>query len=167
MNTSWWPRRTMILNSLLLYSTTLLGGYVLWWSSSLTFWLYLSLWIGVLTVGRYFVCRRCSNYGKVCPSFGFSYIVRIFPKDKTGVFSWPACAVDILAISLLLLLPIIVWILSLFEIVTSYITLYHVLMAIYVLLVFLVLGAHSVTGCSRCNIAECRLSKAAKEHSKD
>lgn len=155
----------MVLNSLLLYSTAIIGSYVLWENSSVVFWLYVSLWVGVLTLGRYFVCRRCSYYGKNCPSFGFSYIVRIFPKDRTGAFSWPACVVDISAISLILLLPMIVWILSSFDMVPSYSTINHALMGIYVVLSFLMLGVHNITGCNKCDITECRLSKAAKERS--
>jgi hypothetical protein len=163
VNSGHWSRRTVVLNSLLLYSTALLGAYVLWENSSVVFWLYVSFWVGVLTVGRYFVCRRCSYYGKDCPSFGFSYIVRIFPKDRTGTFSWPACALDISAITLILIMPIIVWILSVFEIVPNYSIINHALMGLYVALTLAMLGFHSVTGCNKCDIAECRLSKAAKE----
>jgi len=36
-------------------------------------------------------------------------------------------------------------------------------MGAYVILAVSMLGVHSATGCNRCDIAECRLSRAAKD----
>ena len=52
-----WSRRTMLLNSLLFYPAVFLGGYVLWGKSAVMFWVYAAVWLGVIVLGRYFVCR--------------------------------------------------------------------------------------------------------------
>jgi hypothetical protein len=76
-----WPRQTTLLNSLLFYSAVALGGYVLWGKAALMSWVYAAVWLGVIMLGRYFVCRRCQYYGVDCPSFGYSYLARMFKKD--------------------------------------------------------------------------------------
>lgn len=159
----WW-RQTMLLNSLLFYAAVLLGGYILCEKSTVIFWLYAAVWLGVIVLGRYFVCRRCKYYGVDCPSFGFSHLARMFKKDESRGFSGLACHIDILVQVLAMLLPVLAWIFSAFDIVVRrYDTTDHVLVGIYVALAFLMLSVHSATGCNRCDIAECRLSKATRE----
>jgi|GEM_PF-2564785 len=165
MNKVIWPRKTMLLNALLFWPAVFLGGYVLWGKSVALFWVYVAVWLGVIVLGRYFVCRSCKYYGTDCPTFGYSYLVRIFKKDESQPFNGRACELDALIQMLVMLLPVLAWIFSAFNIVVSqYKTVDHILMGVYVALGILMLGAHSVTGCSKCDIAECRLSKAAKEH---
>jgi len=67
-----WSRKTMLLNALLFWPSVFLGGYVLWVKSAAMFWVYIAIWLGVVVIGRYFVCRRCKYYGMDCPTFGFS-----------------------------------------------------------------------------------------------
>jgi hypothetical protein len=159
-----WSRRTMLLNSLLFYPAVFLGGYVLWGKSAIMFWVYAAVWLAVIVLGRYFVCRRCKYYGVDCPSFGYSYLARMFRKDETKPFSGLACHIDIFVQVLVMLLPVLAWIFGAFDIVVSrYDTIDHVLMGTYVALALSMLGVHTAAGCNRCDIAECRLSKAARE----
>ena len=163
MNRVKWSRRTMLLNSLIFYSAIVLGGYVLWGKSTAMFSVYAAVWLGIIVLGRYFVCRRCKYYGVDCPSFAFSHLARMFKKDESRGFSGLACHIDILVQVLVMLLPVLAWILSVFDIVVRRSdTTDHVLMGIYVALALVMLGVHSATGCNRCDIAECRLSKAAR-----
>jgi hypothetical protein len=159
-----WPRKTMMLNALIFWPMVFLGGYVLWGKSAAMFWVYVAVWVGIFILGRYFVCRRCKYYGTDCPTFGFSHIVRVFRRDQTKGFNGRGCEIDIAAHLIAMLLPILAWIFSAFDIVVSeYGTVDHTLMGVYLVLVILMMAAHSANGCSKCDIAECRLSKAAKE----
>jgi hypothetical protein len=154
----------MLLNALLFWPMVFLGGYVLWGKSAVIFWIYTAVWLGILTLGRYFVCRRCKYYGTDCPTFGFSHIARIFRRDESKGFNGRACEIDALVQMLVMLLPILAWIFSAFDIVVSkYGTTDHIIMGVYVTLGLLMMAAHSANGCSKCDIVECRLSKAAKE----
>ena len=72
-----WPRSVMVLNIALGLASLLLGGYILWQTSLPFFWLYLGVWVGVLTVGRYFVCRSCPYYGQDCPTYGWGHLTRL------------------------------------------------------------------------------------------
>ena len=164
MNRVVWSRKTMLLNSLLFWPMVFIGGYVLWGKSAAMFWVYAVVWLGVIVLGRYFVCRNCKYYGMDCPTFGYSYLARMFKKDESKPFNGRACDIDILAQMLVMLLPILAWIFSAGGVVVSkYGTVDHALMGVYIALGFMMLGAHSSTGCNKCDIAECRMSKAAKE----
>lgn len=165
MSSVHWSRNTMLLNSLVFYPMVFLGGYVLWGKSSVIFWIYSAIWIGIFTLGRYLVCRRCKYYGMDCPTFGFSHIARIFRRDESKGFNGRGCEVDIVAHLLVLFLPILAWIFSAFDIVVSqYGIANHALMGAYVVLVLSMMAVHNATGCSRCDIIECRFSKAAKQN---
>jgi hypothetical protein len=164
MNRVLWSRQTMLLNSLLFYPAVILGGYVLWEKSLVMFSVYAAVGLGVIVLGRHFVCRRCRYYGVDCPSFGYSYLARMFRKDETKPFSGLACHIDILVQVLVMLLPVLAWIFDgLHVVVPTYDTIDHVLTGTYVVLAVSMLGVHTTTGCNRCDIAECRLSKAARE----
>ncbi|NIM14583.1 MAG: hypothetical protein GTO45_21420 [Candidatus Aminicenantes bacterium] len=158
-----WSRKTMLLNMALFYPMLLLGGYLLWETYIVFFWIYLFMWIGILTLGRYYVCRPCPYCGQDCPSFGFSYLALLFPKSKAEGFNRCAGMIDIVFIFLSLLLPIAVWILSFFGKIAAFSTIKHILIAAYLILAAVVVTVHQVTGCSKCEIAECQASKAAKE----
>ena len=159
-----WSRQTVLLNSLLFYPTVILGGYVLWEKSLVMFSVYAGVGLGVIVLGRYFVCRRCRYHGVDCPSFGYSYLARIFKKDESKGFSGLACHIDTLVQMVVMLLPVLAWIFGALDIVVSrYGNTDHLLMGIYVALAVSMLGVHTTTGCNRCDIAECRLSKAARE----
>ena len=154
----------MLLNSLLFYPAVFLGGYVLWSKSAAMFWVYAAVWLGVIVLGRYFVCRRCQYYGADCPTFGYSYMARIFKKDESKPFSGLACHIDVFVQMLVMLLPVLAWILGgLHVVVPRYDTIDHVLTGTYVALAVSMLGVYTATGCSRCDIAECRLSRAARD----
>jgi hypothetical protein len=159
-----WSRRTMLLNSLLFYPAVFLGGYVLWGKSVVMFSVYAAVWLGVIFLGRYLVCRRCKYYGADCPTFGYSHLARMYKKDETKPFSGLACHIEILVQVLVMLLPVLAWILGgLHVVVPRYETIDHVLTGTYVALAVSMLGVYTATGCNRCDIAECRLSKAARE----
>ncbi len=164
MNRIIWSRKTMMLNALLFWPTVFLGGYVLWGKSTAMFWTYGAVWLGVVVLGRYFVCRRCKYYGVDCPTFGYSYLARMFKTDVSKPFSGRACHIDAIVQMLVMLLPFLAWILGFFDIVVSkYSNTDHILTGVYVTLGLLMMCVHNATGCNRCDIAECCLSKAAKE----
>ena len=159
-----WSRKTMLLNALLFWPTVFLGGYVLWGKSAAIFWVYVAVWLGVIVLGSYFVCRNCKYYGTDCPTFGYSYLARMFKKDESKPFSGRACHIHALVQMLVMLLPMLAWIFSLCDVVVSeYGKTDHILTGIYVALGILMMCVHNSTGCSKCDIVECRLSKAAKE----
>jgi len=159
-----WPRKTMLLNALIFWPAVFLGGYVLWGKSAAMFWAYTAIWVGIIVLGRYFVCRRCKYYGTDCPTFGFSHIVRVFRKDESKGFTWQGCMIDMAAHLLALFIPIFAWIFGAFNVVVSeYGTVDHALMGVYIVLTLSMMAVHNATGCSKCDIAECRASKAAKE----
>jgi hypothetical protein len=88
----------------------------------------------------------------------------MFRKDESKPFSGRACHIDALVQMLVMLLPFLAWIFGLFDIVVSkYGTTDHILTGVYVTLGLLMMCVYNSTGCSKCDIAECRLSKAAKE----
>jgi len=137
---------------------------MLWGKSSAIFWIYTAIWIGVFTLGRYFVCRRCKYYGTDCPTFGFSHIARIFRRDESKGFNGRGCEIDIVAHLLVMFLPFLAWIFGFFDIVVSkYSSTDHILTGVYVTLGLLMMCVHNATGCNKCDIAECRLSKAARD----
>src|SRR5512137_928950 len=153
MNRVLWSRQTMLLNSLLFYPAVILGGYVLWEKSLVMFLVYAAVWLGVIVLGRYFVCRRCNYYGVDCPSFGYSHLARMFKKDGSKGFSGLACHIDILVQVLVMLLPVLAWVFSALDIVVPrYDTMDHVLTGTYVALAVSMLGIHTATGCNRCDI---------------
>jgi hypothetical protein len=164
MNRVLWSRRTMLLNSLLFYPAVLLGGYLLWGKSTVMFWVYAGVWLGVIVLGRYLVCRRCRYYGMDCPTFGYSYLARMYKKDETKPFNGLACHIEILVQVLVMLLPVLAWILGgLHVVVPTYDTIDHVLTGTYVALAVSMLGVYTATGCNRCDIVECRLSRASRD----
>ena len=159
-----WSRKTMLLNALLFWPAVILGGYLLWDKSDVMFWIYFAIWIEIIVLGRYFVCRRCKYYGVDCPTFGYSYLARMFRKDESKPFSGRACHIDALVQMLVMLLPILAWIFSLCGIVVAeYSKTDHIITGIYVALGILMMCVHNASGCSRCDVAECRVSRAAKE----
>lgn len=159
-----WSRGTMLLNSLLFYPAVIIGGYVLWDKSSPIFWAYIVIWLGILVLGRYYVCRRCKYYGRDCPTFGFSYLACMFRRDESQGFSGRACHIDIFFHMVGLFIPVLAWIMGAFNaVVSAYGTVDHALMGAYVVLVSLMMGVHSATGCNKCDIAGCRFSGAARE----
>ena len=157
-----WSRKVMLVNSAFLYPLILLGGYILYTKSLMLFSFYLLIWAGILTIGRYYVCRRCPYYGQDCPSFSFGHLARVFRRDENARFSARACMIDIAAIGASLLLPPLAWVLSFFEIVGDFSVAEHVLIGLYIMLAIAMVIVHEITGCSKCEIAECPTSKAAK-----
>ena len=154
----------MLLNSLLFYPAVFLGGYVLWGKSAVMFWVYAAVWLGVIVLGRYFVCRRCQYYGVACPSFGYSYLARIFKKDESKPFSGLACHIDAFVQMLVMLLPVLAWILGAFDIAVAEVRhhrshphgdICHSRR--------LDAGRTQRYRLRRCDIAECRLSRASRD----
>lgn len=160
-----WPRKSMFLTAPFMYATIPLGGYLLWDKSLIMFGIYVATWIGILTIGRHFVCRPCPHYGNDCPT-GFGHIVRMFPKDTTREFSGKACITDVLVIEAAFLIPAIIWILSFFDMIDSFSTVEHVLMAIYLALFLGFSAAHTVNGCNKCQQENCPVSAVSKERRK-
>jgi hypothetical protein len=161
-----WSRKVMLLNISLMLPLVLLGGYILWQTTHLIFWLYLSIWLGILTVGRYYICHRCPYYGQDCPTYGWGHLARVFPKDDTRGFNTRGAMIDYAIIVTSLLLPVVAWLLSFFDVVADFGTVEHVLIGIYLVLAIAVALVHDVTGCGKCELEECPMSKAAKEKKK-
>lgn len=160
-----WPRKSMLLTAPFMYATIPLGGYLLWDKSLIMFGIYVATWIGILTIGRHFVCRPCPHYGKDCPT-GFGHVVRIFPKDTTRKFSGRACIIDVLIIEAALLTPVVIWILSFFNTIDDFSTAEHVLMGVYLALFLGFSTAHEVNGCSKCEQENCPASRVSRERRK-
>ena len=161
-----WPRKAMLLTAPFMYAAMILGGYLLWDKSLVMFIVYAVIWIGILTIGRYFVCRPCPHYGNDCPT-GFGHIVRMFPKDTTREFSGSACITDVMAIEVAFLIPLIIWILSFVGNIDDFSTAENVLMAIYLALFFGFSAFHEVDGCSKCQIENCPVSGVSRERKKN
>lgn len=162
-----WPRRAMLLNLALWLASVVLGSYILWQTTLLFFCLYLAVLIGILTVGRYFVCRTCPYYGQDCPTYGWGHLARLmFRRDETRGFNSRAAVIDFAAILAAALLPVIAWAIGFSGKVADFGTTEHILMGIYLLLVISAFLVHQTTGCSKCELEECPFSKAAQEKKK-
>lgn len=161
MSRTTWTHNEMLLNVALMYPLVFLGGYILWEKARPIFWAYMLTWFGILTVGRYFVCRPCPYYGQDCPSFGFGHLARIFPESKTKGFNRRAGIIDTSVIVASLLIPIVLWILGIFTRIVSLSVTDHIVMGVY-LGVFITMGLVHDAGCRKCDIAECPMSKAPK-----
>ncbi len=154
-----YSHKTMTLNILLFYSTLTLGGYLLANKSLILFILYTATLTITLIVGRYFVCTPCHYYGKPCPSFGFSYLALIFPKAENKPFSGRAALIETTIIGACLILPVLSWIFSWIGLIKPYSMPEHFLMAIYIVLLISMSLVHKRTGCDKCEIKDCPLSK--------
>jgi hypothetical protein len=160
MNLPTFSHKTMTLNILLFYPTLILGGYLIWDKSMILVILYSATLIVTLIVSRNFVCTPCYYYGKPCPSFGFSYLALIFPKAEKKPFNGRAAQTEARIIIVCSLMPIVALILSLLGITKPFTISELILMGLYVTLVISMGIVHQVTGCNKCEIEECPLSRA-------
>ena len=159
-----WPRRVMLLNLALSIPALFLGGYILWQTTQLFFWLYVAVWAGILTVGRYFVCRACPYYGQDCPTYGWGHLARLmFRRDETRGFNGPAAIIDFSTIVVAALLPVVAWVIGFSGKVADFGTTEHILVGILLGLVAAGFVVHQGTGCSKCELEECPFSRAAQE----
>lgn len=161
--------RIMLLNMALFYPALILGGYLLWGKSMPLFILYAAGLAATLMIGRYVVCRPCPYYGKPCPSFGFSYLAKIFPKARDRSFNGTAAAAETRIITLFLLMPIVPMALSWFGLAEAYMVYEYILMFVYVSLVFATDVVHKETGCNKCPVEACPMAmyKDAPEAEED
>lgn len=151
--------KTMIFNIILFYSTLILGGYILWVKSVILFILYSGTLIITIITGRYIICRACFYYGKPCPSFGFSYLALIFPKVNNKAFNGRAALIETRVIGACLILPIFSLILSWLGAIKTYSGFDNLLIGIYIVLLASTSIVHTLTGCDKCEIKNCPLSK--------
>jgi len=159
-----WPRSVMLLNIALGLASLLLGGYILWQTSPPFFWPYLAVWIGVLTVGRYFVCRSCPYYGQDCPTYGWGHLARLmYRRDETRGFNSRAATIEFGVILVTDLLPVIAWATSLSGQVAEFGRTEHILTGAYLALAVAGLLVHQRTGCAKCELEECPFSGAAQK----
>ncbi|UCH86069.1 MAG: hypothetical protein JSU97_05875 [Dehalococcoidia bacterium] len=159
-----WPRRVMLLNLALFIPALFLGGYILWQTTQLFFWLYIVVWVGILTVGRYFVCRTCPYYGQDCPTYGWGHLTRLmFRRDETRGFNVAAGVIEFATTIVATLLPVIAWVIGFSGKVADFGTTEHILVGILLGLVAAGFVVHQGTGCSKCELEECPFSKAAQE----
>lgn len=158
-----WPRSLMLLNIALGLASLLLGGYILWQTSPPFFWLYLGVWVGVLTVGRYFVCRSCPYYGQDCPTYGWGHLTRLmYRRDDVRGFNSRAATIEFGVILVTDLLPVIAWATSFSGQVAEFGRNEHILTACYLALAVAGLLVHQRTGCAKCELEECPFSGAAQ-----
>ena len=159
-----WPRRVMLLNIALGLAALLLGGYILWQTSRLFFWLCLGIWITILTVGRYFVCRTCPYYGQDCPTYGWGHLARLmYRRDETRGFNSRAAAIEFGVLLVAALLPVIAWAISFSGQIAEFGRTEHILMGGYLALALAGLLVHERAGCARCELEECPFSGAAQK----
>ena len=154
--------KTIVLNAIAFYLATFLGGYLLWIKSLPIFLAYSIILIVTIIGFRYLVCSPCYYYGKPCPSYGFSYLARIFPKAEDKPFNSTAAVIETGIIILCWLLPILILILSWTCVIDSYSLLEYVLTGIYVTLLLGVTLVHLITGCNKCEIQDCPINKLSK-----
>jgi hypothetical protein len=159
-----WPRGVMLLNIALGLASSLLAAYILWQTSRAFFWGYVGVWIVILTVGRYFVCRTCPYYGQDCPTYGWGHLARfMYRRDETRGFNSRAAAIEFGAVFVTQLLPVIAWAVSFTGEVAEFGRTEHILMGGYLALAVAGLLVHQGTGCARCEVAECPFSGAAQK----
>jgi hypothetical protein len=151
--------KTMVLNAMLFYPTMILGGYLLLNKSMFLYLLYIAALAVTLIAGRCVICRSCVHYGKPCPSFGFSYLAKIFPKAVGKPFNGRAALVETWIIGACLTLPVITLISSWIGLVKSFSPSENILMGIYIALIIIMSLVHKRTGCDKCEIQDCPLSK--------
>ena len=160
-----WPRRVMLLNIALGLASLLLGGYILWQTSLPFFWLYVGVWIGILTVGRYFVCRSCPYYGQDCPTYGWGHLTRaMYRRDETRGFNSRAATIEFGVIFVADLLPVIAWGISFSGQIAEFGRTEHMLTGGYLALAVAGLLVHQRTGCARCELKGCPFSGAAQRN---
>jgi hypothetical protein len=153
----------MLLNTALGLASLVLGAYILWSTSAPFFWLYLGVWGGVLTVGRYFVCRSCPYYGQDCPTYGWGHLTRLmYRRDETRGFNGRAATIDFGVIFATNLLPVIAWAVSFSGHIAEFGRIEHILTGAYVALAVTGLLVHQRTGCARCELEGCPFSGAAQ-----
>lgn len=138
------------------------GVYLLWVKSLPIFLTYAIILIVSILIYRYPICRSCFYYWKPCPSFGFSYIAKIFPKADDRQFNGKAAGREIYITMTCLHLPILALILSWFWVIDSYSFPEYILTGIYVVIFLSAYTVHEKTGCKRCQIEDCPFSLAAK-----
>jgi len=155
----------MLLNIALGVASLLLGGYILWQTSLLFFSLYVAVWFGVLTVGRYFVCRACPYYGQNCPTYGWGHLTRlIYRRDESRGFNSRAATIEFGVILVTDLLPVIAWAASFSGQVAEFGRTEHILAGVYLALAVAGLLVHQRTGCAQCELEECPFSGAAQKN---
>ncbi len=154
--------KTMILNIILFYPTLILGGYLLWVKSIPFSLLYSITLIFTIIICRYLICRSCYYYGKPCPSFGFSYLALMFSKGDDKPFNGKAALIETRIITACLLLPIFFLVLSWFGVIETYSISAYILIGIYVIFAISMAIVHDKTGCDKCEIEDCPLSRASK-----
>ena len=151
-----------MLNTALGLASLLLGAYILWRTSLPLFWPYLAVWAGILTVGRYFVCRSCPYYGQDCPTYGWGHLTHLmYRRDDTRGFNGRAATIEFGVVFVADLLPVIAWIASLSGQVAEFGRTEHILAGGYVALAVAGLLVHQRTGCARCELEGCPFSGAA------
>jgi hypothetical protein len=154
----------MLLNIFVAVPLLLLGGYILWQTTHLFFGLYVAAWLGILTIGRYFVCRTCPYHGEDCPTYGWGHLARLmFRRDEGRGFNGPAAVIDFAAILVAALLPVIAWFVGLTGKVADFGTMEHILVAVFAASVVVALLVHQGTGCAKCELQECPFSGAARD----
>ena len=128
-------------------------------------WLYLGIWIAMVLLyiflGRYVTCRHCDYLGKPCPSWCMGIIGGLLYKRsekknfcEDGILN--LFLFDVLFLIIAMLLPIIVYVIQLMTI--GLLTLDWFLFSIYIILVLVTLGTHSLTGCRKCPIEDCPMA---------
>ena len=158
-----WPRSVMLVNLAFMVPLVGLGAWILWETAWVLFWLYLAVWVGILTLGRYFVCRTCPCHGRDCPSYGYGHLAALlFKRDETRGFNNTACVIDFAANGLAMLVPVVAWLLGFFDVLADFSPAEHAAIGIYLALLVAGVGVHQASGCAKCENAECSFSKATK-----
>ncbi len=128
-------------------------------------WVFLGIWVTMLLlyifVGRYVTCRHCDFLGKPCPSWcmgiigGFLY-KRSEKKNfcEDGILNLVLFDISFLIVAMLI--PIIVYVIQLVSF--GLLLVDWTIFSIYIVLVLVALGTHSIKGCRKCPIEDCPLA---------
>jgi len=133
-------------------------------------WIYLGIyylcWGLYIIVGRYVTCRHCDFLGKPCPSWFMGMIAgKLYKRSDKPNFCADggfrnALLFDISFLLIAVLIPLIAYIIE--ALTGTLLALEWTLFAIYLIIALLMLIIHSLTGCRKCPIADCPMSRKHK-----
>ncbi|MHA1356846.1 MAG: hypothetical protein ACTSRC_01920 [Candidatus Helarchaeota archaeon] len=150
----------VLMISFLVYSTIILILKTAW-LFLIIFWVMFALY---MTLGRYTTCRHCDYLGKACPSWCMGIIgAKLYTRSEKENFCKEGFLIPFLTDLLFLIIAFACPIIAYLLIWEFLLVIDWILLILYVGLLFVVLGVHSLTGCKKCPIEECPLNGKKKK----
>jgi hypothetical protein len=160
-----WTKFDIVINLIILISLLAFSTVILILKAA---WVYLGLFwvvfvVGYMLIGRYVTCRHCDHLGKPCPSWCMGIIGKFWGFKRSGKKNFcvdggfrVAVLLDISFLIIAAIIPVIVYIIE--AVTFGLAAADYILLTIYLVLVLMTLGIHSVTGCKKCDITDCPMS---------